>query len=260
MLIDWFTVTAQVVNFAILVWLLKRFLYGPILRAMEQREQRIAQQLRDADSLRAEAAAEASEMSQMRRALDGRRAELLTQVHEDAEAERTKLINQARAEIETLRQRWIGALEHDKRSLLKSIATVTGAEAVAIARKTIRNLSGQDLEQRVVQIFLRRLRDTLAKAPALRTALSQVDVVEVSSAFLLDDETRQSISSTLAEVLGGARRIEFRVDETMTLGMRLVAAERDITLSIDDYLDEVQRSLENLLNEELWTKHEPVAR
>jgi F-type H+-transporting ATPase subunit b len=37
MLIDWFTVGAQVLNFLILVWLLKRFLYGPILDAIDAR-------------------------------------------------------------------------------------------------------------------------------------------------------------------------------------------------------------------------------
>jgi F-type H+-transporting ATPase subunit b len=50
MLIDWFTVGAQVVNFLILVWLLKRFLYKPILHAIDEREQRIAKELADADT------------------------------------------------------------------------------------------------------------------------------------------------------------------------------------------------------------------
>ena len=45
MLIDWFTVAAQAVNFLILVWLLKRFLYKPVLAAIDEREKRIATQL-----------------------------------------------------------------------------------------------------------------------------------------------------------------------------------------------------------------------
>lgn len=55
MLIDWFTVAAQAVNFLVLVWLLKRFLYKPILGAMDAREQRIASQLRQAEAEKAEA-------------------------------------------------------------------------------------------------------------------------------------------------------------------------------------------------------------
>ena len=55
MLVDWFTVAAQVVNFVILVWLLKRFLYQPILHAIDAREQRIALSLADAAAKEAEA-------------------------------------------------------------------------------------------------------------------------------------------------------------------------------------------------------------
>ena len=43
--VDWITVSAQIVNFLILVWLLKRFLYRPVLNAMNRREQRIHQRL-----------------------------------------------------------------------------------------------------------------------------------------------------------------------------------------------------------------------
>ena len=50
MLIDWFTVGAQVLNFLILIWLLKRFLYKPILHAIDEREERIATELANADS------------------------------------------------------------------------------------------------------------------------------------------------------------------------------------------------------------------
>ena len=55
MLIDWFTVGAQALNFIILVWLLKRFLYKPILNAVDAREKRIAAELADADAKKAEA-------------------------------------------------------------------------------------------------------------------------------------------------------------------------------------------------------------
>jgi len=49
MLIDWFTVGAQIVNFLILVWLLKHFLYKPILDAIDAREKKIAAELADAE-------------------------------------------------------------------------------------------------------------------------------------------------------------------------------------------------------------------
>ena len=55
MLIDWFTVAAQVLNFLILVWLMKRFLYQPVLNAIAAREAKIAAELKDAADTKAKA-------------------------------------------------------------------------------------------------------------------------------------------------------------------------------------------------------------
>ena len=61
MLIDWFTVGAQAVNFLILVWLMQHFLYKPILHAIAEREKRIATELANADKKKFEAQKESDE-------------------------------------------------------------------------------------------------------------------------------------------------------------------------------------------------------
>ena len=77
MLIDWFTVSAQVVNFLILVWLMKRFLYKPILHAIDAREQRIATELADADAKRAEAEKEREKFQKNNEEFNRQRNDLL---------------------------------------------------------------------------------------------------------------------------------------------------------------------------------------
>ena len=57
MKINWFTVIAQVINFLILVWLMKRYLYKPVLNAIDEREKKIAAQLADAEAKKAEGCA-----------------------------------------------------------------------------------------------------------------------------------------------------------------------------------------------------------
>ena len=79
MLIDWFTVGAQVINFVILVWLMKRFLYKPILNAIDAREQRIAAELADAEAKRAEAQKERDEFEHKNEDFDRQRAGRLQQ-------------------------------------------------------------------------------------------------------------------------------------------------------------------------------------
>jgi F-type H+-transporting ATPase subunit b len=78
MLIDWFTVSAQTLNFLILVWLMKRFLYQPILHAIDAREKRIATELADADAKKTEAQKERDEFQCKNDELDRQRAALLS--------------------------------------------------------------------------------------------------------------------------------------------------------------------------------------
>ena len=82
MLIDWFTVGAQALNFIILVWLLKRFLYKPILDAIDAREKRIAAELADADAKKAEAKKERDEFQHKNEEFDEQRAALLRKATE----------------------------------------------------------------------------------------------------------------------------------------------------------------------------------
>ena len=72
--IDWFTVVAQAINFLILVWLLKRFLYKPILHAIDEREKGIAAQLAQAEAKKAEAQKERDDFQHKNEAFDQERA------------------------------------------------------------------------------------------------------------------------------------------------------------------------------------------
>src|SRR6185312_11044708 len=96
MLIDWFTVGAQALNFLILVWLMKRFLYKPILHAIDEREKRIATELADADAKKAEAQKERDEFQQKNEQLDQERTEMRGRMKDEVKAERQQLLDEAR--------------------------------------------------------------------------------------------------------------------------------------------------------------------
>src|SRR5580698_8172580 len=103
MLIDWFTIGAQALNFLILVWLLKRFLYKPILNAIDEREKGIATQLAEADAKQAEAQKERDDFQHKNEAIDQERAALLRKATDEAHAERQRLLDEARKDVDSLR-------------------------------------------------------------------------------------------------------------------------------------------------------------
>ena len=103
MSIDWFTFTAQVINFLVLVGLLRHFLYGPVVRAMQAREQKVTQRLTDAETAKAEANQQRVELEKQSQLLQEQRDDLSTKAKTEADSERQRLIAEARKEADTRR-------------------------------------------------------------------------------------------------------------------------------------------------------------
>ncbi len=99
MLIDWFTVIAQIINFLVLVYLLKRFLYGPIITAMDKRQEKIELRLEGARKKKEEARQEAELLHKKNREFDAGHEEMLSQIKKEAEARRAELIKDARSRV-----------------------------------------------------------------------------------------------------------------------------------------------------------------
>src|SRR5471032_3007808 len=122
MLIDWFTIISQVVNFLILVWLLKRFLYRPILNAIDAREKRIAKELADANAKKAEAQKERDEFQHKNEEIDQQRAALLSKATDEAKAERQRLLDEARTAADALAAKRQEALKSEQKSLSEALS------------------------------------------------------------------------------------------------------------------------------------------
>src|ERR1700733_2925208 len=164
MLIDWFTITAQALNFLILVGLLKHFLYKPILNASDTREKLIAKELADADAKKAEAQKEHEEFQKKNEEFDQQRAALLTRATDEAKVERQRLLDEARKGADALTAKRQESLIHDAQNLNQAISRFTQKEVFAITRKALTDLATTSLEERMGEGFDRRLRGLDAKA------------------------------------------------------------------------------------------------
>src|ERR1700684_3100435 len=133
MLIDWFTVGAQVLNFLILVWLMKRFLYKPILHAIDEREKRVAAELANADAKKAEAQKEHDEFQHKNAEFDQQRAALLTKATGEAQAESQRLLDEARKAADALSSKLQETLLNEEHDLHREVSRRTQQEVFAIA-------------------------------------------------------------------------------------------------------------------------------
>jgi F-type H+-transporting ATPase subunit b len=249
MLIDWFTVVAQALNFLILVWLLKRFLYKPILDAIDAREKRIATELADADAKKAEARQERDEFKRRNEAFDQQRAALLKKAEDEATAERQRLLDQARKESDTLRARWQEALKREHQSLSEELTRRTRDEVFAIARKTLADLASMSLEEQMTDAFIRRLHElSSAEKDELKSAFKAgSSPAIVRSTFHLPAAQRRAIEGGVAAVLAIETQVQFETAPNAVSGIELTANGRKVAWSIGGYLSSLKKNVDDLL-------------
>ncbi|MHB8354508.1 MAG: F0F1 ATP synthase subunit B family protein [Burkholderiales bacterium] len=251
MLIDWFTVIAQVVNFLILVWLLKRFLYRPILNAIDAREKRIAMELADADAKRTEAQKERDEFKRKNEEFDQQRAALMTQALDAVKSERQRLLDEARRAADAFSAQRQESLKSEARNLSQAIILRTRQEVFAISRKALMDLATTTLEERLVEVFTRRLKemDDKAKTELAKTLKTASVPALVRSAFDLPEAQRTAIQSVLDENFSAKIPVQFETAPDLVSGIELIANGHKVAWSIGDYLVSLEKEVDQLLNE-----------
>lgn len=249
MLIDWFTVGAQALNFVILVWLLQHFLYGPILKVVEARDNRVAADLADAEKKKNEATQERAAFQHKNEAFDQQRDGLLQQAKTAADAEGKRLLTAARQAAEAASQKQQEALANEAESLQHAIADRAQQEVFAIARKALHDLAAASLEERLGQVFVRRLRELQdpAKRELGRALHAEKGQALVRSAFDLPPAQQNAIQDALNETFSMAVPLRFETAPSLVSGVELTANGQKVAWSIAEYLHSLQAGVRELV-------------
>lgn len=246
MRIDWFTFAAQVINFLVLLYLLRRFLYGPILRAVQARQSEIAARLEEAERTRQRAQQEMEEHRSRSRLLEERRDELMEEARRAAGERKRQLMREVRDEIDEARERWAAAIEREKEDYLEDLRHRVGKRVFDVARRALQELADADLEERMVARFADRLEgltpeDVVAGVVAGPAGRESYEAVVVRSSFELRPADRGSIEARVRRLWGArASDIEFQVDPEVICGVELRSSGIRVAWSLRDYLDSLE--------------------
>jgi F-type H+-transporting ATPase subunit b len=259
MLIDWFTVAAQASNFLILVWLLKRFLYKPVLAAMAARETKIATELQGAAAAKAQARKERADFEAQNVALQQQRSELLRKAADDAASQRQALLDEARKDSQELRSKLNEAANTERAALNRDILTRIRQEVFAMTRKTLADLADTRLEDRVVDAFLGRLHgmnDTQKAEVSLTTRVLSAEALPATaavppallrSAFELSPAQRATVEAALGEWLCPGTKLKYETSPELISGLELIVGGRKTAWNVTEYLASLEQDVTALL-------------
>ena len=241
MSIDWITVAAQIVNFLILIWLLKRFLYRPILDGIDAREAEIAARMGEAADIRKTAEAKETEYKAQISDLSASRAKMLETARHDAEKERDQLLADTRHRTATEQS------ERDAHRLVEARQYTadlhkSGAEALlALTRKALLDLADETLEHRIA---LHAASGFKGMADAMQEAAGDSREAVALTREPLPPEVQSRLRDDLAAILPDFD-VRFDVDPALSPGLNLRLGGAQVGWTIDSYLKGLDAALED---------------
>jgi F-type H+-transporting ATPase subunit b len=249
---DWFTFAAQIANFVILAVILKFVLYDRVVKAMDARQQRIADRLNEARDKEAQAEKQREEYRRKSREIDEKRDQLLEAARHDAEQRRTELEDAAREEADKRRKQWIDAIEQQRSSFLQDLRQQTSRRVCEISRHALRDLADAELEQQVIGAFLRRLGELDdEQTKAIADALAEGgETVTVRTAWEPDEEQRKALGKAVTKRLGHDGDVQFEQAEQLICGVQLKAGGQAVGWSVEQYVEDLAESIDAALSEQ----------
>ncbi|MCB0665528.1 MAG: hypothetical protein KDC80_06885 [Saprospiraceae bacterium] len=246
-MIDWFTVIAQLINFLILVYLLKRFLYQPILNAIDHREQTIEKQLKDAADLKSEAESQRTEYENKQKDLEAKKDELWTEIEKKAGDHRQALLKKAKEEYSDLRQQLLASLENEKEELGRKLKIKVKEHTLQIAAKVLEDLAGEELEDQMLTVFIQKINALPEKEiQELRNKMEKEKNLVITTAFDLKPTQKRELANVLSTRLGQSSELEFAIEKDVSfIGIKMVISGYQLEWSTRHYLDGLQEQVFN---------------
>jgi F-type H+-transporting ATPase subunit b len=256
--INWFTFFAQIVNFFILVAVLQKFLYRPIIGAMDRREKTISDRLQAAEQQRQLAQEETEKYQQMQQELANQRSTMLAQVKAEVEQTQTELMQNVHTEVEQAQSRWQEIIQRQKDTFLRELRHHAAQQIQETIRVVLRDLAAVDLEQCIIQVFLEQIRNlnqqekqVLCEAIA---ATPDAKEVIISSTFEISEALRGEIIQVIKEQFFADVNLKFKMTPDPICGVELKASGRKLAWSVENYLDNFTENLTTVFAEEAMNK------
>ncbi|MCK4842223.1 MAG: F0F1 ATP synthase subunit B [Methylococcales bacterium] len=239
MAIDWFTTSAQIINFLILVWLLKKLLFRPIINAMERREQGLADRLQQVETQMSEAQALKNKYEQHLQQLQIENDEVLSQARQQAETEKAESLLHLSEEIEQKKKQFADEMNKEQQELEPLISRTIAEKSLTLSHKILTKLAGQALEQQIIDHFLQHLSDLPENEKvSIRQALLEDNSAIVITHFQPDTATRQKIQNWFDSFAPDSSLL-FKQRDYLVCGIALEVAGRSWEWNVDRYLTEL---------------------
>ena len=240
---NWVTFFAQIVNLFALVWLLKRFLYRPILSAIEKRQAYIEDKVKKADEAAVSAQKQEIALHKKMAQWDKDKQKRLDSLDDELTAYREKQTELIHDQIEQMRIRSQEALNRETASLRLEIRDMMAQNFVHLSRQILKDLSGLSPIEQAITLFQEKIRKlSKTELKNIQETLKKKKVIDIVSSGPLSDKVQRELNSFLKKQFGSSE-ITYSVQPDLILGIEAVIGETVLEWNLKTYLDTFEGNL-----------------
>jgi F-type H+-transporting ATPase subunit b len=236
--LSWTTFVLEIINFLVLVWILKRFLYKPVLKVIARRQAGIEKRLSDAEALHADA--EKLQIQYEGRLADWEqeRQQARESLARELDTERTRKMEELQTALKQEREKARVAESHRQADALRKIEESALRQGARFATRLLERASGPDTEARLVELLITELsRLTAEQIAALRNNYGNApESIEVISAFPLSDDQCHRLEQALASITTPSISVQFEQNSELIAGVKITIGPWALAANIRDEL------------------------
>lgn len=217
------TFVLEIINFLILIWILQRLFYKPLLEVIAKRKQFIDQSLSEAKNLKLQAEQQCSLYENRQKLWEQEKQAAINELHRQLEAERRAALDKLNADLEQERQKAKVTLSRQQQELRQQTEKQALQNGAKFAGMLLQQAAGPELEARLFSLLLDHL-TTLPEACKLcLTTLSTKKSIpiKITSAYPLSDEMRGQLEQKLTALITSPISFQYHQDAALIAGLRM---------------------------------------
>lgn len=169
-----------------------------------------------------------------------------------ADAKRKELMDKVRTDVDAVKARWQDMLIREKDAFFSDLRQRAAKQLYATARKALADLADVELEERIVDEFIRRVQALdEEKSVQIRKAISGVNnQVVIQSAFGISGPRQTQIEEALKKQITNGFTMRYVLEPDIVSGIELRVNGHKIAWSLNEYLETLVESLTETLQKE----------
>jgi F-type H+-transporting ATPase subunit b len=236
--LNWSTFILEIINFLILIWILKRFLYKPILNIVEQRRIAVEKVLHDAEVAKSEAQTLNQRYEERQANWEHERQLASEKLTQEIEEERARQMDALKSNLEKEQDAARAAESYRQAAVERAVEKTAMKQAARFASRLLEQFSGPELEAHFLDSIVNEIsqlpEESTAKLRDSKTKMPEHILIE--SAYPINESQKNKLEKSLSILLGDNIPTDYEQHEDIICGLRISIGAWILNANIRDEL------------------------